>query len=75
MATVDTFPIYKGDRVCRINVGDRAVLADMLARGWSIDQPAVAAESPTDPAPRKRRASKTTEPDPITDSGFHLDGL
>lgn len=82
MATVDTFPIYKGERVCRINVGDHAVLADMLAAGWSLDQPAVEATTATDPAPRRKRAPRVAAlldeiatqqatPDP----DFKLDGL
>lgn len=78
MRVIRKVTVYRGGDVRNVNAADAA---QWLAAGWSLDQPAV--EPPvepatvTDPAPRKRRASKTTETetDPIPDSGFRLDGL
>lgn len=80
MRTIRKVTIYRGGDVRNVNAADAA---QWLASGWSLDQPAVEAPAEpatvTDPAPRKRRANKatepTTEPDPIPDSGFRLDGL
>lgn len=82
MRTIRKVTIYRGGDVRNVNAADAS---QWLAAGWSLDQPAV--EPPaetstlTDPAPRKRRASKTTEPiiepipTPEVDPSFRLDGL
>lgn len=78
MRTIRKVTVYRGGDVRNVNESDRA---QWLAAGWSLDQPAVEAPAEpatlTDPAPRKRRASKTTEPIPApeSDPSFRLDGL